>query len=317
MKAAVLDRLGTAPSYADFAEPELKTGETLVHVSAAALKQIERAIVAGTHYSSPKQLPIIPGIDGVGRREDGTRVYFMVKRRPFGAMAQRAPADWTVPVPDGIDDAFAAAVVNPALSAWLPLVYRAGLSRGETVMILGATGTSGRMAVAAARILGAGRVIAAGRRMDILEGLGADAVIDLSLPTAELKQRFFEETSQGISVVVDYVWGAAAEVAIAALIRPDLAVTDGEIRYVSVGAMAGPTIAMPSAALRGARLQLLGSGTGNFPPTAQMAEYVSDVLRHACAGSFPMDIVTRPLSDVQAAWEDAPGADTRIVLVNG
>lgn len=319
MKAAIVDRLGTAPRPGIFAEPDLQQGEQLVHVTAAAIKQLERAIVAGTHYSSPKVLPIVPGIDGVGRLDDGSRVFFLVQRRPFGAMAERAPATLVVPLPDAIDDATAAAVVNPALAAWLPLASRGRLRAGETVLILGATGTAGRIAMAAARLLGAGRVVACGRRRDVLATLGADATIDLTLPPEALQQAFAAEVAAGIGVVVDYVWGPPAEALIGAIVRPDLH-ADGDaagIRYVSVGAMAGPTIPLPSAVLRGSRLELLGSGTGNFPQGAEMAAIVAEILAHAAAGRLPIAVVRHPLADVVAAWETPADPDIRPVLVIG
>ena len=283
MKAAVVTELGSAPDFADFEKPVAERSERLVRVEAAAIKQLERAIVAGTHYSSPKTLPIIPGVDGIGRLEDGSRAYFMVQRRPIGAMAEYTPAAWTVPVPDGLDLAHAAAVVNPALAAWLPIAYRGRLREGETVLILGASGTAGRMAVAAARLLGAGRVVACGRRLDVLATLGADAMIDLSLDGERLKVAFAEEVGRGIGVIVDYVWGSPASALIEAIMRPDVHADDSEagIRYVSVGAMAGGTIPLPSTVLRGSRLEIMGSGTGNFPGQRQLAKVVATIFEHA------------------------------------
>src|SRR5258708_26879348 len=188
MQAAVLEELGRVPRFCAFREPIIEPGETLVYVSAAAIKPVDRAIASGMHFASPRRLPVVPGLDGVGRLGDGSRVYFSAFRPPFGAMAQRAAASWYVGVPDGLDDPLAAAVVNPALGAWLPLVWRGALRAGETVLVMGATGSSGRMAVAAARLLGAGRIVAAGRRQDALANLQADATIDLRLQEDDLKE---------------------------------------------------------------------------------------------------------------------------------
>ena len=136
-------------------------------------------------------------------------------------------------------------------------------------MVLGATGGTGRLAVRAARLLGAGRVVAAGRRLEQLAALDTDLRIDLRLPAQELRNRFSEEAERGIGVVVDYIWGTPSETLIDVLVKSDLAAEDLRgpgVRLVSVGAMAGPTITLPSAALRGSRLSILGSGTANFPP---------------------------------------------------
>lgn len=317
MRAAVLEALGGTPRLDGFAEPSVVGNETLVRVAAAALKPLDRAIAAGTHYSSPRVLPIVCGTDGAGVLPDGTPVYFAVDRRPYGAMAEQAPATWTVPLPTGLDPALAAAIVNPALAAWLPLQWRAALRPGETVVVLGATGAAGRMAVRAARLLGAGRVVAAGRRQDVLATLGADATIDLRLDSAALRDAFAAEAARGIGVVVDYVWGPAAEALIAVLVQGDLGAAGGAeagVRLVSVGAMAAPDIALPSAALRGSRLTILGSGTGNFPPRARLRAAVAEILAHARSGAIGLAVERVPLDEVAAAWGRPGDPDRRLVL---
>jgi NADPH2:quinone reductase len=137
----------------------------VVRVRAASLKAVDRQMAGGSHYASPRELPAVCGIDGVGELDDGTRVFFGGPRRPFGAMAERtvAPRAFCFPVPSGIDDETAAALPNPGVSAWLSLTHRAKLAPGETVLILGATGVTGQLAVQIAKLLGAKRVIGAGR----------------------------------------------------------------------------------------------------------------------------------------------------------
>ncbi|MCP3097718.1 zinc-binding alcohol dehydrogenase family protein [Myxococcus sp. K15C18031901] len=317
MKAAILEVLGQTPRFGDFDEPTAEAGEALVTVEAASIKQLDRAIVAGTHYSSPRKLPVVCGTDGTGRLADGTRVYFSTHRRPFGAMAQRAPATWTVPMPEGLDPALAAAIVNPGLAAWLPLLWRGHLRPGESVLVLGATGASGRLAVRAARLLGAGRVVAAGRRQDVLRTLGADATIDLRLGRTELQQAFAAEAAKGLSIVVDYVWGPATEALISALVKSDLGTEDtpGEgTRIVSVGAMAAPDITLPSAALRGSRLSLIGSGTANFPPVDQMKPMVADILARTARDELSLEVDRAPLSSVGEVWARSDDPDRRLVL---
>ncbi|WP_101675563.1 quinone oxidoreductase family protein [Alloalcanivorax mobilis] len=316
MKAAVLDALGSTPAYGDFDEPGLVGDETLIQVTAAAIKPLDRMIAAGTHYSSPKTLPVVCGMDGTGVDDRGQRVYFSTLRRPFGTMAERAPAAWTVPLPAGLDDAVAAAVVNPALAAWLPLVWRAAMAPGETVLIMGATGAAGHMAVKAARLLGAGRVIAAGRRQQVLAALDADATIDLRLPEPALREAFAEHAAD-INVVVDYVWGPPVESLIAELVSPNLHTAGGEgagVRLVAVGEMAGRTVALPSGALRGSWLNIIGSGTGNFPPADKMRDIVAEILDYAASGVLEIDVERLPLGDVEQAWPRAGAGDRRLVL---
>jgi len=172
MKAAVIDSRESGPQFADFAEPVVAEGETLVEVTAAGLHPIVRALASGEHYGSQGALPMIPGVDGTGRAPDGTRVYFGGVRPPYGPMAQRAAAPFVLPLPDGLDEVTAAAIINPGNGAWLALTRRAALQPGETVLVLGATGASGRIAVALAARLGAGRVIAAGGRPPVPPACG-------------------------------------------------------------------------------------------------------------------------------------------------
>jgi NADPH:quinone reductase-like Zn-dependent oxidoreductase len=317
MKAAILEKLGSVPQFGAFAAPVAEPGEQIVRVKAAAIKQLDRAIAAGAHYSSPAQLPVVCGTDGVGTLASGERVYFATTRRPFGAMAEEAPATLVVPLPPGIEDAAAAAVVNPALAAWLPLVVRAKMSAGETVLVLGATGAAGRMAITAARLLGAGRVIAVGRRQAVLDKLDADATIDLTRPADEVERAFAKEAA-GLDVILDYIFGPPAQSLLAALMRKDLesAPRTSNIRFVCVGAMAGATITLPSAILRSTRLEILGSGTGNYPPPTAMSEVVAEILAHAAIGRLPLELAPFPIEQVAKAWAHKE-PDKRPVLLIG
>lgn len=317
MKAAIVNRLGQAPQLGVFAPPQAQDGEVVVEVLAAGIKQLDRAIVAGTHYSSPKNLPFVPGTDGVGLTPDGQRVYFVSFRQPHGALAERTLASWTVPVPDALDDVTAAALINPALAAWLPLYWRANIQPGETVLIVGATGTSGRLAVAAARQAGAGRIVAAGRRQSVLAALGVDATVDLGLAGEALQQAFAAAAGpQGYDVVVDYIWGPATEALLATFNNHDLSSHVGGqgIRLVNVGAMAGPNITLPAAVLRSTQLQILGSGTGNFPPIPQLKKIVADILALAAEGKIGVETQEHALSEIAEVWDINKNSDTRSVV---
>jgi NADPH:quinone reductase-like Zn-dependent oxidoreductase len=203
MKAAVLHALGEAPSYEGFAEPTPNKDETLVGVRAASLKNSDKMMADGSHYDSLRRLPAVVGLDGVGVLEDGTRVYCAGPRSPYGTMAEKTvvPRAFCLPVPDAVDDLTAAALPNPAIASWLSLEWKAKLEPGETVLILGATGVAGRLAVQLARHLGAGRVIGAGRNAEALEalaGLGADATIRLEGSDDELEEAFADQARDGL-----------------------------------------------------------------------------------------------------------------------
>src|SRR5438093_8691499 len=198
MKAAILRALGKPPRFEEFPDPKPSQGEVIVHVKAASLKNIDKMLASGSHYDSHRQLPVVCGKDGVGVLDDGTRVFCGGSRPPYGTMAERSVVSrtWCLPIPDGVDDVTAAALPNPALSSWLPLVWRAQLKPGETVLILGATGVAGKLAVQIAKHLGAGRVVAAGRSKQVLErlpDLGADAIVTLDQPDREVAAAFIRE----------------------------------------------------------------------------------------------------------------------------
>src|ERR1700679_1700542 len=167
MYAAVVNSLGQPPQYQEFPEPVPGESEVLIHVRAAGLHPIVKARASGAHYSSDGVVPFIPGVDGVGTLEDGSRVFFGFSRAPFGSMSERTVTrrSMCVPLPEGMDDVQSAAIANPGMSAWVSMKERAQIVSGETVMILGATGVAGQLAIQVARHLGAKRVIAAGRNV--------------------------------------------------------------------------------------------------------------------------------------------------------
>jgi NADPH2:quinone reductase len=233
-------------------------------------------------------------------------------------MAERTvvPRAFTFPVPDNVDDQTAAALPNPGVSAWLSLTYRAKLARGENVLILGATGVTGKLAVKIAKLLGAARVIAAGRNdqaLNTLRDLGADATISLALPAAELSDAFVREAGKsGFQVVLDYVWGPPAEAFLAAIIRREFVVIQSETRFVQVGESAAPTITLPAAVLRSTALTILG--TAGIPPLDVLVEAFNQVMAYAAKGDLQIDTERVPLSDIENAWKrDQPGC--RLVIM--
>ncbi len=212
MKAALIIAAGQAPVYGDFTAPVAAPGKSLIRVTAASISHVTRSRASGWHYSADGALPFIPGIDGTGIAEDGQRVYFVLPEPPYGAMAEFCSVDARrqFTLPDSLSDDSAAAMAIPGMSSWAALVERANLRAGETVLINGATGTSGRLAIQIARHLGAGKVIATGRNtrsFDDLRLLGADVTIPLAQDREALEAAFQAEFQQGVAIVLDYLWG--------------------------------------------------------------------------------------------------------------
>jgi NADPH:quinone reductase-like Zn-dependent oxidoreductase len=324
MKAAVVFEAGKAPVFADFERPVARAGEGLIAVKAAALTHFTKSRASGAHYSASGALPAIAGSDGVGVIQDGRRVYFILPSAPSGAMAETAcvRSGFCVPVPEDIDNVTAAALANPGMSAWAALVYRAKIEQGDTVLINGATGMAGRLAVQLAKHLGAAKVIATARdavALESLKAIGADVVIPFQLdaPDGSGASRFAaaleEQCKEGVDVVVDYLWGKSAQTIIVTIAR---AVEDARpVRFVQVGSSSGGEITLPSAALRSSAIVLMGSGIKSVPLPDLLAA-VGHV--YAAAGPANLQIATRalPLSDVQMAWNQ-DGGKARIVFLPG
>lgn len=320
MKAAVMHTAGQPPRFAEFPDPIPGEDELLVDVRAASLKRLDKTLASGAHYASQRELPFVCGVDGVGVLVDGSRVFFGGARPPYGTMAERsvAPRAWCFAVPQGVDDATAAALPNPALSAWLPLTWRAQLALGETVLILGATGVAGKLAVQIARHLGAGRVVAAGRNQQILESLhdlGADATIPLDQPDPELAEAYIRAAEpKGYDVILDYLWGRPTEVLLGALTRHSLTAEPARICLVQIGDVAGPTIALPAATLRSAGVEIYGSGGGSIPRTA-IRDAFPQVMALAADGKLQIDTEQVALADIESAWQRQDLHGRRIVIM--
>lgn len=306
MQGAVVHALGEAPRCEEFAAPVAGDGEAFVQVRAASLKPIDKQLASGTHFAAPRELPFVCGTDGVGTLSDGQRVFFGGVRAPFGAMAERAVASraFCFPVPDGLDDVTAAALPNPGVSAWLALAYRAKVVAGESVLILGATGVTGKLAVRIAKLLGAGRVVAAGRNREVLSKLGelgADATICLEVPDQELAGEFAREGgASGFQVVIDYLWGRPTEIFLDAITRKEFAVVRAETRLVQVGESAGAAISLPAAVLRSTALTILG--TAGIPPRDVLVEALQKVMAHGATGELGVETERVALADIEGAW---------------
>jgi NADPH:quinone reductase-like Zn-dependent oxidoreductase len=318
MHAAVVTSFDKPPHYQRFETPQ-PTGddETLVDVLAVGLHPRVRSGAAGAHYTSTGRLPMIPGIDAVGRRVDGTRIYFVADDHGLGTMADKAVVDGrrVIELPDDVDVVKVAAAMNPAMSAWVALRRRVPLQPGQSVLVLGATGNAGRMAVQVARRLGAGTVVGAGRdpeRLAALTSVGADALVALT-DDDEVTANALAAAAANVDIVIDYLWGAPTERAITALLtaRADRSRT---LDWIQIGATAGPTIELPSVALRSANLRLQGNGQGAVSTSAYLAELPS-LVDEIGAGTIAVRPNPVPLAEVESAWSRPEAPGTRTVLV--
>jgi NADPH:quinone reductase-like Zn-dependent oxidoreductase len=321
MKAAVIHAFGSVPRYEDFEDPIADAGDLIVDVKAVVLENFDKLTSQGVHYASKRmfpQFPAIVGHIGVGALPDGKLVAFGGTRPPFGAMAEKAIvpkeyAAYATPVPEGVDPGQAAAVPASALTSLLPLKWGAKFEPGQTVLIQGATGVSGKLAVKIASLLGAGKIVATGRDDSILPSLadlGANATIDLKQTDAEIREAFARESGDGYDVILDFLWGHPTELLFQALTPTHVGFPTRSTRYVQIGQAAGAAITLHAEALRTSGLVL---GTGALPPGAlpQALQQVWAWIREA---KLTIDVEKMRLRDIAEAWDrKIPGK--RIVIV--
>lgn len=307
MKAAVVTEFGQPPRFAEVPEPVATSrDQAVVEVLAAGLSPRVRSQAAGTHYTSRDDLPLIPGIDGVGRLPGGKLVYFLLPDTNQGAMAERTVVDLrrTVPLPPNADPIAVAAVMNAAMASWVALRQRVQMKRGAKVLILGATGSAGSQAIAVARRLGAGEVIGAARHPERVRG--ADRSVGLGAELAD--------AGAGVDIVLDFLWGDVTRDALYAII-PNRADDEQLLTWIQIGSMAGLEAPIPSAAFRAVNLRMVGSGQGSVPGRTYRKE-VGELAKEVVRGTFSVPTRSFPLSDAAAAWAVTASTE-RIVLVAG
>lgn len=311
MKAAVITSFEQPPRYGDFAEPLAKgRGEVPVHVLAAALHHLTMAKATGKHYSGTAELPLVPGCDGVGRDPDGKLRYFVLDDTPFGSLAERTLIDpqRSLVLPRDCDPVEIAAAMNPAMAAWLALRCRVPFKKKQKVLILGATGNAGTMAVQIARLLGASRIIAAGRdaqRLGRLVELGASDVVALDEPR-------LGELARDVDVVLDFLWGEVSARVMERVVR-SRADRSQVLTWIEVGSMAGSASPVPGELLRAARLQIVGSGMGSVPGR-EIVKELPALIKEIARGRLRIDAKVVPLREVEQAWREAENSTERIVL---
>ncbi|HEX4760365.1 MAG TPA: zinc-binding dehydrogenase [Thermoleophilaceae bacterium] len=314
MKAAVIEEIGSLPVYKDVEEPTREPGQTLIEVSAAPLNPVDLSTAAGTYPGGSPPTPYVPGREGVGRVlesdsfDHGARVY----GAGLGFMAERCATsdDNVVPLPEegAVDDALASCFGVAGLAAWLALEWRGDLREGETVLVLGASGAVGAIAVQAAKLLGAGRVVAAARSDKGLERageLGADATVKLG-EREDLANAFQEAADGQLDLTIDPLWGDPAVAAIKA--------TSFGGRLVQLGQSASTEATIPSGAVRTKLLSILGHTNMAAPAEVRNHAYLR-MIRHAGAGELTVEYEVMPLAKVREAWElQASSPGRKLVL---
>ncbi|MEV0367845.1 zinc-binding alcohol dehydrogenase family protein [Nocardia fusca] len=317
MRAVVVNTPDATPVCADFPDPEQRPGRAPLSLVGAGLHHVVRGQASGRHYGSGRAHPLVPGVDAVARSEDGRLVYTGFAQAPWGTMAEWMVTPFEAELPAGADPLAVAAGMNPALSGWMPLVARRE-EAGElgTVLVLGATGASGGLAVRAALSLGAKQVIAAGRNRAALERLGDPGIVTVALapdaPDAWSATLGAAVAEAQPTLVLDYVWGTVAEAAFAALGSSGPADSSVPVDYVQIGSLAGTEALLPAALLRSRRIRVSGSGLGSVSKEQMIAE-VPAILARFADGTFDAPYTAYPLSRVGEAW--AHQGRTRAVIV--
>jgi NADPH:quinone reductase-like Zn-dependent oxidoreductase len=317
MHAAVVRSFGSPPCFGTFPTPVVSgEHEILVDVLAAGLHPRVRSAADGSHYTSDGTLPLIPGVDAVGRTPEGELLYFVVPDTALGTMAEQAVVDRrrAITLPTGTDPAAVAAAMNPGMSSWVALRRRVSFQPGGSVLVMGATGNAGQLAVQIAEHLGAARVVGAGRdprRLELLKSLGADEVVSLDGDDGDVADRLGRAAAD-VDVVLDYLWGRPTQQAMTALLtaRTDRAKA---LAWVQIGSMAGQDITLPSFLLRAGNLNILGSGQGSVTTTGILAELPS-LAAEIASGALAVDPLPMPLHQVQQAWNTPTAPGQRVVL---
>lgn len=322
MKAAVVFQKGEMPKYTeDFAEPIVQNeNELLISVKASAVKNLDKMQASGKHYSTHNEAftAKVVGGDGVGILEDGMRVYGIGLR---GMIAEKSVVEKSriVRLPENIDDATAAALPNAVMGSALAMRFRADLQNGETVLINGATGVTGKIAVQIAKHYGAKKVIATGRNEQSLQellALGADEVISLKQDNEALVLQLKTMHQENpIDVVIDYLWGNSAELILSAL--KGNGGFSHRTRYITIGGMMGDTITLSSSILRGTDIQISGSGLGSWTKE-EIKLLITDILPEmfalAANGKLKIETVNVALKDIETAWHMNIDGGKRLVV---
>ncbi|MGU3374606.1 quinone oxidoreductase family protein [Chryseobacterium sp. M5A1_1a] len=321
MKAAVVFEKGQAPQYADFPDPEtIHEHEVLVSVKGASIKNLDKARASGKHYSTEDKVhqPTIVGSDGVGYLENGAKVYFFSKK---GTVADKAVADkkMMVAIPEELDFSTAAALPNAVMGSAMALKFKAGIQPGNIVLVNGATGITGRIAVQIAKLYGAKKIIVTGRNEEsllALRELGADEVVSLKLSDEDFKEKIKKiHTETPIDIVLDYIWGHSVEMILSEF-KGDGTLSH-KTKLVTVGGMSGDTIQLSSQILRGTDIQISGSGLGSWTKEESallFSEIIPEMFQAAIDGNIKIETEEVDIKNIEAVWNAEIQTGKRLVV---
>jgi NADPH:quinone reductase-like Zn-dependent oxidoreductase len=321
MKAAVLNKLGVSPVYQDFADPIPQNDEQiLINVKAASVKNIDKLRAGGKHPASHRELPAIVGLDGVGVLENGKRVYAQGITGMIAEKALIANHRFTV-LPDNIDNVVAAALPNAAIGAAMAILFRGKMQKGNTILINGATGVTGRVAVQVAKHYGASKIIVTGRKADSLEKLiqlGADKVVSLKQDDESIIKEIKDINNESpIDIVIDYLWGHPIELIIKSLLGTGVNTFNHPVRIVSVGDMADGNINLSSAILRSSAIEIVGSGLGSFSQNDMKAfssQLLPELFQLAADKKLIIETQVEKLADIETVWNKDIDTGKRLVI---
>ena len=302
MDAGVLYDYGS-PVFDEFYEPIGGHENMVVEVKVAAISNFDITWASGAHYLKPRSFPCVAGREGVGKLKDGRRIWI------DGATHADCRKQSAIEVPDDVDDAVASVLGNSGLAAWLPLEWRAQLSPGETVLILGAGGIVGRLAVQSAKLLGAGRVVAADRNVTSLQNarsLGADALVTLVQSEDNWVSQYREAAQGEVDVIIDYLWGRPAELA--------LETAAIGARLIQIGTMAGETLRLAASVVRKQSLAILGYTNYHVPKPVRLSTY-RHMAKLARNHELKVDVQEIPLLEIETAWELQKSVKCKRVVV--
>jgi NADPH2:quinone reductase len=322
MRAAVVRRPGDTPALEQFVDPQPGPGLSVGTLVAAALNPLDVLIVGDQLPFRPLKPPSVAGYEAVVQLSDGTRCYLAGPPAPYGTLAELVPVPDSVGfgVPADVDPALAAALGVAGLVGWISLDYRAHLQAGETVLVLGAGGAAGQLALQSARILGAGRLVGAarGQALEQVAALGADAVVDTGAgqatdpgqaatdPGHALDAALAAAAPGGYDVIIDFLWGAPAP---HAMNHANIGA-----RYIQVGSAAGLTATITASAIRNKLLTVIGQGTVGTPADVRRAAY-AQLMRHAADGKFTLDLERTQLADISQTWARLKAGSPRKLIV--
>jgi len=302
MRAAVVEVYGQPPSIREYDEPVESEGQEVVEIELAGINPIDLAIASGTFDAGAPPLPYVPGREGIAVNGDGERIWFDSPMFPFGSMAEKAPiaAGSGFTVIDDIESETALALGIAGMAAWLSIQWRGQLKAGESVLILGASGSVGQIAVQVARLLGAATVIGAARSESgrgVVGGLGVDEVIDTE--PERLTAAIQEASGGGVDLIIDNLWGEPAAAAMLAL--------NVNGRLVQVGNSASRESTLKAGPIRGTGASILGHRNFQAPLDVQESAF-RQLCQYALADEIKIDVEAIPLDDVADAWKRQAGS---------